>query len=29
VAARRGIPHGTAKSRIRIGLKKLRRDFAD
>jgi RNA polymerase sigma-70 factor, ECF subfamily len=24
-----GIPHGTAKSRIRIGLKKLRRDFAD
>jgi RNA polymerase sigma-70 factor (ECF subfamily) len=29
VAACRGIPHGTAKSRIRIGLKKLRRDFAD
>ncbi len=29
VAARHGIPHGTAKSRIRIGLKKLRRDFAD
>ena len=29
VAARNGVPHGTAKSRIRIGLKKLRRDFAD
>ena len=29
VAARGGIPHGTAKSRIRIGLRKLRRDFAD
>ena len=27
VARRRGIPHGTAKSRIRIGLKKLRSDF--
>jgi RNA polymerase sigma-70 factor (ECF subfamily) len=29
VALRRGIPHGTAKSRIRIGLKKLRADFGD
>lgn len=29
VAHERGIPHGTAKSRIRIGLKKLRRDFTD
>jgi RNA polymerase sigma-70 factor, ECF subfamily len=29
VARRHGIPHGTAKSRIRIGLNKLRRDFAD
>jgi RNA polymerase sigma-70 factor (ECF subfamily) len=29
VATRDGIPHGTAKSRIRIGLTKLRRDFAD
>ena len=29
VAREHGIPHGTAKSRIRIGLTKLRRDFAD
>jgi RNA polymerase sigma-70 factor, ECF subfamily len=29
VARRNGIPHGTAKSRIRIGLTKLRRDLAD
>jgi RNA polymerase sigma-70 factor (ECF subfamily) len=27
VATVHGIPHGTAKSRIRIGLSKLRRDF--
>lgn len=27
VAALHGVPHGTAKSRIRIGLTKLRRDF--
>jgi RNA polymerase sigma-70 factor (ECF subfamily) len=29
VAREHGIPHGTAKSRIRIGLTKLRRDLAD
>ena len=29
VAQQRGIPHGTAKSRIRIGLKKLRGELAE
>ena len=27
MAALRGVPHGTAKSRVRIGLAKLRREF--